>query len=60
MQGAKGEIKGLKVSPTKLLSHLLFVDDIIMLGASSKTEFQGLKTHFGPLFLGKWYGNQLD
>jgi hypothetical protein len=37
------ELKGLKVSPCEYLSHLLFVDDFLMFGASSLQEFQSIR-----------------
>jgi hypothetical protein len=37
------EIKGLKVSLTEVLSHILFIDDVLLFGAGLNPKFQGLR-----------------
>jgi hypothetical protein len=38
-----GSLKGLRVTQMEILSHLLFVDDVILFGASSIQEFLVMK-----------------
>jgi hypothetical protein len=38
----KGDIKGIKVSLTVILTHLLFVDDILIFGEGSVQELKAL------------------
>jgi hypothetical protein len=40
----KGLLKGLKMAPNVILSHLLFVDDIIIFGVGNVQEFKVLKS----------------
>jgi hypothetical protein len=39
----QGLLKGLKVSPSKVISHLLFIDDTLLFGSGSSTKLQGLR-----------------
>jgi hypothetical protein len=39
----KGLLKGLKISESELITHQLFVDDVLIFGASDVQEFQVLK-----------------
>ena len=38
-----GRIRGIKISPQLSLTHLLFVDDVIMFGVGSFEEWMALK-----------------
>jgi len=48
MKNAKlqGDIKGVKVTPSEISTHLLFVDDVLLFGFSSQQEFQGLQKNY--------------
>jgi hypothetical protein len=39
----KGLISGLKVSISKVVTHLLFVDDVMLFGADTIREMQAIK-----------------
>jgi len=54
----QGEINGLKTSLAKILSHLLFIDDILMFGVDVKISES--QAHFGPFLPSHWNGNKLD
>jgi hypothetical protein len=40
---ARGKMKGVKVFPSKIITHLFFVDDVLLFGAGSPQEFLVLK-----------------
>jgi hypothetical protein len=48
---SQGELKVLKISPSEVLSHLLFIDDVLLFGAGSREEFQGLRCILDLFFL---------
>jgi hypothetical protein len=39
----KEELQGVKISPSEVISHLLFVDDVFLFGAGICQEFVSLK-----------------
>jgi hypothetical protein len=41
-----GILKGLKITSSEFLSHLLFVDDVILFGAGSLQEYVALKKYW--------------
>ena len=47
----KEKIKGIKISLTIFISHLIFVDDVILIRKGFKEEWQNLMCSF-------WYGSE--
>ena len=47
----KEKIKGIKISLTVFISHLIFVDDVILIRKGFKEEWQNLMCSF-------WYGSE--
>jgi hypothetical protein len=52
-----GELKGLKVSPSEVLSHLLFIDDVLLFGVRILPGIPMHQEDYGSLLSSYEHGN---